>query len=256
MKSIIKMSIQSMIGLLIVAIFWATQASGSECGILQLQTNKSSAVRVQRNTCNEINAISFGTVIYLPAHGRLWLQSKAMMDNRKPYQMICQNRGQKTLELEFSASQSPWLNTQKHLHCSNWTNNKLSCHGQQSNQKGLYCVLSYMKPVAERLAGVERTTSLKMRQLVIVQPEKKISASQKIIQAITPELKLCKTVNQISSPVDLRWLISPTGVAKSIDIRLDGKQLTDQAIRSCVESTLASFPYPLLFKSLDLEVTF
>ena len=67
-------------------------ASGSECGVLKLQVNRSSGVSVKGNKCEELPNISRGTVFDISAKGRLWLKSNPAKPKKNEFQMICQNK--------------------------------------------------------------------------------------------------------------------------------------------------------------------
>ncbi len=234
----------------------STAINAAECGILKLQSNRSSGVTVQKNDCSELPAVSSNSIFELSPKGRLWLKSNEVKANNADFQLICQNKTADSIQIEFSASQSPWLNHSKLNNCSGWTNNKLTCDGNKGEKRGLYCVLSLAK-VAKKSTQVERTTSVKMRGLNSFIETKDIDkhTSQQILAEINPELKLCKELNQYTMDAKISWNVEQNSGKQNINI-ISTSGLNTASLSECVKTVISTFSYPQLSKKISFNSTF
>lgn len=235
-------------GFITILSMFSMHSYATECGVLQLQNNRSSGVTIQGNKCKISPNISMGTVFNVSAKGRLWLKSNPSVSKASSeFQMICQNRTDTPLQLEFSDMLMPWLNQAKLKKCSGWIENKLSCLGQKGEKNGLYCVLSFFKSLkGSQVAQIERTTSVKMRDIQAKQETNNISTSfdkQKILDAIKPELLLCKKLNQISNNMQVGWLVDQTEAKQEIDI-VSTQGVNHFSLFECVKTVVSTFSYP------------
>jgi len=238
-----------------VSLLFSGYVRASECGVMQLEKNRSSGVTVLANNCTEPPYISIGTVFSLSAKGRLWLKSNPSSFQDSEFQMICQNRTGNTLQLEFSEIFTPWLSQTKLNNCSGWINNKLSCEGPQGEKNGMYCVLSIIKPfVGNQSARVERTTSVKMRDinLLLQAQNKDVSIDKnKILESIKAEIKLCKKLNGITENSEASWSVLGTEV-ENLEINSNN----DPVLSECVETVITTFLYPVFSEKVIFKSTF
>lgn len=224
----------------------STTTNASECGILQLQNNRSSGVTVKGNDCSNPSAISSGSIFELSSKGRLWLKSNPTEASNSNFQLICQNKTKSSIQLEFSDTQSPWLNQSTLNNCSGWANNKLTCDGNNGEKKGLYCVLSIAKSTNKKSTQVERTTSVKMRSLIsYVNTENPANdiTKQEILATIIPELKLCKDLNQYTMDAEISWNVEPSTAKQNINI-ISTSGLSTASLSECVKTVVRTFSYP------------
>jgi len=230
------------------AVLFSFNVGASECGILQLQNNRSSGVSVSLNQCDELPNISTGTVFDLAARGRLWLKSTSFDGGENGFQMICQNRTGRSVQLDFSSPFLPWLKLDKLSNCSGWVDNKLSCDGNDGVKHGLHCVLAFYKPVLRsRDEKIERTSSVKMRSLNSIDTghAAEITADDKalLLEALHPELKICKKLNNIFQTVRIDWDVQ---MAHVINFRINapGVQVSADLVE-CLDAIITTMPYPV-----------
>ncbi len=235
--------------IIIVSIFLLTDinVSASECGIFNFQENKSSGVFINENKCSELPYISRGTIVELLPKARLWLKSIPSEEDGSNFQMICQNRSESIIKLEFSEQQSPWLNLSKMNNCKGWVEDKLSCEGDgdKDEKLGVYCVRALIKKSSGKSGSdpVERTTSIKLRGL-------KQSAGvdkNRIQKLLKPELKLCKKLNQVSQTMEIKWTVMPDNKVNEIQVNQTG-EIVNNGLSACAEAVVSAFMYPDFFK--------
>ena len=211
-------------------------AKAKECEGIYLKDSKSSGMLVKKNNCLNLPHLSIGSVIELAPKGRLWLKSIPKNDDRPRHQLICQNRSNASLELNFSDPSSPWLSLLKLGHCADWVNNKLSCNDKSSKKLALYCVLP---PIQEKLNTgtdtVMRTTSVKMRTL---SPPTLSPENKKMLSIIHSELQLCKELSQVSQEMKIEWSVETNKTTHIQSITLD------DALSRCTEAVIRTYPYP------------
>jgi hypothetical protein len=216
----------------------------SECSAFQLQNNRSSGISVKSNKCSELPYISVGTIFDLAPQGRLWLKSSVSEHGEQDLLMICQNRTEQAIQLEFSDPSSPWLSFVKLKNCSGWIDNKLSCDGDNGEKQGIYCVTAFLKPVLKSVSEqTERTSSVKMRV-----PNQSIGSSshldkQQLLEALKPELKLCKRLNEISQDIRVSWVVQMTMV-KMFEVKTP-KISNKYGLSECMKSVVTAISYPM-----------
>lgn len=217
----------------------------SDCGVLQVQINKSSGVSVKANKCKQLPDIALGTIFELSAKGRLWLKSRPSQSADSDFQMICQNRTSNMMQLEYSGNISPWLNLAKLGNCTGWVDNKLSCHGGRGEQNGFFCVLSFYKDRIEDVPKqIERTTSVIMREIKI-KSATEIPPAQvekmKVLQAIKADFKLCKKLTLVTQDVNTKWSVLGTEIQR-VEV-IPALNINDE-FYECIETVIRAFPYP------------
>jgi len=239
-----------------VILLFSFAANASECGVLQLQTSRSSGVSVDSSTCNDPSSISIGTVFNVAAKGRLWLKSIPSEVDAPQFQMICQNRGESTVYLEFSDNLSPWINQSKLNNCTGWVNNILSCGGTAGEKKAVTCVLTYAKSKQSiQSKTVERTTSVKMRSLKSLLQETIVALDkEEILNVIRPELESCKQVNQTQQQIKVSWLVK-NAVVQELDINVGNKQ-KDAILNNCLETVVKTTEYPQSTEAIPFVTIF
>ncbi len=229
-------------------------AVASECGVLQLQSNRSSGIRVKSNKCSELPYISVGTVFELAPQGRLWLKPTAPEHERLSFQMICQNRTEHLIQLEFSNPLSPWLSLAKLKNCSGWVDNKLSCDGNKGQKHGIYCVTAFLKPALSNSEKTQRTSSVKMRTPTQGVGSNLYFDKQKLLAALKPELQLCKQVNEISQDIRVNWIVQMTKV-KMFQV-IAPEMPNKYGLSECMEAVVTAIPYPLFSRTVSFNSIF
>lgn len=229
--------------------------NASDCGVLRLQTNRSIGVTVMENKCDKPLYLSIGSRIEMLERGRLWLKSNPEAVIGSAFQMICQNKTEKNLQLEFSELLTPWLSLSKLNGCSGWINNKLTCEKSNGGSNGLYCVLAYNKPDTQRPSGkIERTTSAKIRGLNLsLQPKDASPNTGNLLDALKHDVKLCKQLNQITTVIKVNWHVDTDSRAKQINIHSAGTNNHD--LTECVKSVISTFQYPEFPEEVTFDLT-
>ena len=249
-------NIKRIICCLMTGVFFlmSYQANALECGVMQLQSNRSSGVSMEMNDCQDQPYVSIGTVFDLSPKGRLWLKSNTSKFKGSEFQMICQNRTMNSLRLEFSDMLLPWLSQSKLSNCTGWVDNKLSCDGINGEKGGVLCALSFIKSdKSTKTKQVERTTSVKMRDIKnLLKAKSVILDKQQILEAIKPELKLCKKINDTKETMTVNWVVQEA-VVSDIELTTSNK-LDKQVLFDCLEAVIRSAMYPkstkeVLFKA-------
>jgi len=259
MKTIVKRRKKQHIFCFIYCLFvFSFEANATECGVLQLQDNRSSGVSVTANKCQEAPYISLGSVFDLSTKGRLWLKSNPSQSANANFQVICQNRTNNTVQLEFSDILLPWLTQAKLKNCSGWVDNKLSCEGSMGEEKGIYCVLAFNKSSSNDQKEPIRTTSVKMRGIGLSNNSDKSpinSDIKKILESIKPELVLCKNLNQISGKSKISWSVDQNSKSPQIDI-ISAKEVEDPLYSECLKTVITSFSYPKFSEKVTFNSDF
>lgn len=234
-------------------------ANSSECGVMQLKTNRSSGITVTANKCTEQSYVSMGTVFNLSSKGRLWLSSNPQEGADTEFQMICQNRSKNDFRLEFSDLASPWLSQESLKNCTGWVKNRLQCDGSNGEKNGVMCVLNITKVnKSNQLKRVQRTTSVKMRaitQLIRSEPVTVVIDKTKIIDTLTPEINLCKKLYQSDQMLTVNWAVQEAK-AKNIKIMLSDKQSASKPLESCVKMVVETTSYPDFSEKTTFLTTF
>ncbi len=226
--------------------------NAGECRGLYVKDSKSSGMIVKKNNCVDSPHLSAGSVVELAPKGRLWLKSVASDSISTKFQLICQNRSNQLLELEFSDNASPWLSLSKLTGCNDWVNNKLSCNGKKENQLALYCVSPPIQQKTVDDSGtIERTTSLKMRSFGKANAQTPVN-QQKVLDTINSELQVCKQLNQTTQTLTIQWTVD-----LDKKVALDWKGISvDSALSSCTEAVITTYPYPTFSEAKTFNATF
>ena len=245
--------------LFISFILASINVNATECGVLQLQSNRSSGVNIKTNKCKEPSFIAVGTVLDLSAKGRLWLKSTSATNTMPEFHMICQNRTEQSVQLEFSGALSPWLNLSKLKDCSHWVDNKLNCAGPNGEKNGVQCVLSFFKSYkGNKSQKIERTTSVKMRGITFPSQSKPSFVpvdKNIIIESIKPELKLCKKLNENNQRSRIAWIVDQNDDQIEIDI-ISTEGISYFGFFDCIQTVISTFSYPSFSKKAEFSVDF
>jgi len=224
-----------------------TDAQAVECEAMQFLKNKSHGVSVLNNLCEANNKMSIGSRFILTPGGRLWL--KAHTDNNIDFQLICQNRAARTVEVEFSNTFSPWITPKGFVRCSDWINHKLSCQNGRATKNDFICAIAVIKsPEYLKVTNLERTTSVKMR--TVNADEKKSSINRlsdselinAVMDVVRSEAGLCRDLYQVKHPVKVSWQLDVLGRIEKLSFANGGH--IEQQFRSCVESVINNLAYP------------
>jgi hypothetical protein len=227
--------------------FAVGNARASECEIVEFLKNKSQAVQLKKNSCPTNNRVSLGTGFVLAPGGRLWLKVDAT--ENADFQLICQNRGEKSVEVKYYSPFLPWIKPEKVVQCDAWINNKLRCSDQKGVKSTFICAIAIIKrPQFLQLTTLERTTSVKMRNMgpETNAPETRLDSKPENIQAVTKaiqsEVNLCRNLYEVNQTINSSWLLNISGQIEKLSFA-DGKFLGEEFL-SCIESVVNGFVYP------------
>lgn len=217
-----------------------------ECESMQLLKSKSQGVRVHNNSCEADDNVSVGSSFILIPGGRLWLKAKDI-DNID-FQLICQNRATREVEVKFSNTVLPWITPTGFAQCSDWKNNRLSCADDSGAENDFICAIAAIKPAEYlKVTNLERTTSVKMRSIMTDKKTKndgleKPDLSNAVVDSIRSEVGLCRDLYQVERTVKVYWILDVLGRIEKLSFANDDH--LDQQFQSCVESIINNFAYP------------
>jgi len=238
----------------------------SACGVVHYLENKSNGVEIAANPCKTNDGIAVGGVFTLIPGGRLWVKSPPGASGKKNFQAICQNRSAGPISLSVDSPDMPWLHPKQLSHCSDWSDNKLSCDGMKGDQSALLCVIAAIEPAPYGSTGaIERTTSVTMRGL----PMRKTPDStgtefdiSRLLDAMRPETELCRGLYQAGYLVKIDWMLDTNGhvtdlkATRDSQYRLEGKGDAEQQFSDCVVDVVNNFPYPKPPQTVFLSARF
>lgn len=250
--------------LAISSLLWCLGAAveaqaADECGVVHYLENKSNGVDVVSNNCKASDSVAVGSKFNLMPGARLWIKSPQNAGSEKQYQAICQNRSQVSVSISLDNAASPWLSPKGLKNCSGWTDNKLSCDGASGEKNGLYCVIAEIEPNVQLAVNtIERTTSVRIRDLKLIKPS---SDASEFITAMQPEAELCRTVYQPNARVKVDWIVDDQGQVINVVPHPEGDVTEDEAAADkgfvdCIVDVVKYYPYPKSSKFVFLSATF
>ncbi len=238
-----------------------TRTIASECGVMQLKSNRSTGVTVKQNKCDTPPYIALGTVVDLSANGRLWLKSNQSPVIGSAFQLICQNKTSGSFQIEFSEMLTPWLNQEKLNNCSGWIDNKLDCKGNMGEKNGLYCVLTFDKAVSKtnkQNQQMERTTSVKIRGVGALTATTKTpddEEKQEIVDTLKSDIALCKQLNKIPTTISVNWIVNNNAEAKKIQVSVKNNT-PNRFLTECIETVINTYQFPLYSTNVSFKSTY
>lgn len=244
-----KRNFRQLINLLIIGCIQSTQSQAwaDECGVLEYEANKSSGVSVTNNQCHLPTEISKGVIIKMTPKSRLWLKSKQSETIASNFQLICQNRTNNQISLEFSGMVSPWLSVEKLNQCTGWIRNRLSCSGTQGEPDGIVCVLAFFeknKVIADQTT-IQRTTSVKMRNIQVLEDREQIKRyKQQLYEEMSLDVQICKQLDNRGRKMNLKWTVEPGGKI-IFNWDKDVQLANTTALISCAKAVVSSVDYPV-----------
>ncbi|GAB4268185.1 MAG: hypothetical protein Kow0065_18640 [Methylomicrobium sp.] len=230
---------KSIIVSMLLSIAAAAQAQTSECSNIQYLDNKSQGVTMTHGACESPDEVALGTVFTLQQGGRLWLKSKANPVSDTDFQIVCQSLSSTPLEVTVSSLFLPWIKPNELQNCSGWVDNRLKCDAADGTRNVFFCAIAAIKqvePTADQQLAM--TTSVKMRTISAYEEQRNID---KVAEAMTPEIKLCRTLFHIENDVTVGWSVDAEGHAQ--DITLTPSQAGDERFSNCIESVVKSFDF-------------
>lgn len=238
------------------------QAAVEECGVVHFLENKSNGVEVLSNNCKAKGKVAVGSRFNLMPGARLWIKSPHSAGSEKQYHAICQNRSLASLSINLDNAASPWLSPKGLKNCNGWTDNKLSCDGENGEKNALYCVIAEIDPNVYLAANaVERTTSVNLRTPPLLTPQIEAPSAravtfekENLITAMRPEAELCRNVYQPDHRVKVEWIVDEQGQVINVAPHLEGDVTQDEVVADkgfvdCVVDVVKYFPYPKPSKS-------
>ncbi len=230
-----------------VMAFVVGKARASECEIVQFLNNKSQAIQVKRNSCLSNDKVSLGTSFVISSGGRLWLKVNATEET--DFQLICQNRGVKAVQVKYYSPFLPWIKPEGVGKCDAWVNNKLSCDEKNGAKNTFICAIAVIKrPEYLQVTTLERTTSVKMRNMGQVNQnmemklETKPANIQAVTKAIQSEVNLCRNLYNVNQAVNASWELDTSGRVARLSV--ENSNLLRAEFLSCIESAVQGFAYP------------
>ncbi len=235
-------------------VFADAQASG--CENMQFLKEKSQGVSVQNNLCEIDDKVSVGASFILIPSGRLWLKAQAA--DSTDFQLICQNRAARVVDVKFSNTASPWITPKGFAQCSDWINNKLSCADDSGTKDEFICAIAVIKPPEYlKVTSLERTTSVKMRTVNSGAIKSDIGGLaepgliKEVADIIRLEVGLCRDLYQVKHAIKAFWTLDIIGridrLSFATDIHLE------QQFRSCIESVINNLAYPEFTESVTFS---
>jgi hypothetical protein len=233
--------------LFFITVLVIADVQAVDCETMKLLKSKSQGVRVQNNVCDVDDRVSVGSRFILVPGGRLWLKAQTT-DNRN-FQLICQNRAGREVEVKYLNKFLPWIMPTGFSQCSGWINNKLSCEDGLGTKNDFICAIAAIKPPEYlKVTSLERTTSVKMRTF-----KKNINKSTTVGVAtselinimagdIRSEVGLCRNLYQVEWYVKATWVLGTLGSIEKLSFT--NTENFDHQFRSCVESVIYNFSYP------------
>ena len=248
MKSELVKSTKQLKNMLIRLFFLATalvivDAQAVECATMQFLKNKSQGISVKNNLCGVEDKVSVGSIFTMIPGARLWLKSQSA-DNTG-FQLICQNRTTRPVEVKFSNTVSPWIVPKGFSQCSQWINNKLSCIDDDSTANDFICATAVIEaPEYIKVSSLERTTSVKMRSFNpdeinrLTKPE----LINMVEGSIHSEVGLCRDLYRTKLVGKVTWTLDK--IRRIEKLSFANTDNLDQQFHSCVESVIHNFSYP------------
>lgn len=227
----------------------------SSCGLMSLLINKTTAVRILDNECEDEQNLAKGTTIAVYPGSRLWLKSQSQALYASDFQIICQNPSTDSVHVSISGRFPPWFRVALEEQCGSWVDNKLTCYEQVSNKKSFFCAISYSKKKNAGGDAYGRSASVKIRSLNAAKHESTdVKMEQFNIDDIQHDISLCKQLYGIPGPIRVQWEIVPDGLKHRTNILKTNGYNSD--FNDCVYDVLESYPYNNLRETLVMESTF
>lgn len=231
--------------LIVVAVLGSAATHAEICGLMEVQENKSTAITVKQNVCPGNRYIARGSTITMLPGSRLWLKSNPSVSREFPFQLICQNMSDRSMDAKIADLFPPWLVPDKAGLCTGWIDNKLSCQNAARNRSIFFCALSSGSGAENQRESTANTLSVKIRSLSETthagRDKDRETRQGNDKEAVMEEMKLCKTVNNIVKTNHFTWRIEPAGTNYRVDIIDSTTQ--NGAYFECVKSVLEYFPY-------------
>jgi hypothetical protein len=244
---------------LLVAVLVIVDAQADECTTMQFLKNKSQGISVQNNLCEVEDKVSVGSVFIMIPGARLWLKSQSA--GNSGFQLICQNRVTRAVEVKFSNTVSPWIAPKGFAQCSHWINNKLSCADDRSTTNNFICATAVIQaPEYLKVSSLERTTSVKMRSINsdVKKPEISRLTEPELINAVVgyirSEVELCRDLYRVEHAVNVTWALDSMHRIGKLSFA-NGNEF-EQQFRSCAESVINNFSYPNFNEAVAFSLEF
>lgn len=242
--------------LLTNALFILVYAHGvlaDTCGVLHYLASKSNGVTVSGNACQSTDKIALGAEFNLMPGARLWFKTLAGSDADK-IQGICQSRSTNPLSISVDSSQQPWIKPNNVIGCTAWDSNKMQCADHKGTAGALTCVLAAAVPEAHTKGPEERTTSVRMRSLLLDDVAKSNGSAldsdkqDQIISALQTEADLCRAITPGAGTVDITWMVDKHGKVAQIktyaNSNVSSVQISNQQLTECITAVIKDFIYP------------
>ncbi len=237
-----------------------------ECGVLRYLANKSSGITVFGNSCGEVGYIALGSEFNLMPGARLWFKSQMGAEAKKT-QGICQNRSAKSIRVSVNSVNPPWIKPSGLAKCSSWTDDKMDCIISKGGQNALSCVIATVDSEQRPNDPEERTTSVRMRSLPMIDESDKTELPQngeetgkeQIVLAMQPDIDLCRAVNGADAPVKVDWQVETNGRANTVISVVDesgAQNDADKLFIDCLTAVIKDFSYPQASQAIWLSNQF
>ena len=227
--------------LLVLMALLSSIVQAGECGLMQLMENKSRGIDGLSGDCAKPSGLTVGDSIALTPKGRVWLKV-AKTATASGFQMICQNRSEKIVNIKITQAVLPWLAPQGLGECQVLGEKKLNCKSAEGKGGAFVCAIAALKsPTSGKTKKIERTSSVKMRSIFALQAKIQSVDTKEIISQIKPEVELCRSLYPTDAPINVSWIVGDDARAKSFSIELTGDNL-HQELSDCIESVVITVP--------------
>ena len=116
----------------------------------------------------------------------------------------------------------------------------------------LKAIASIKNPTFVKVKQVERTTSVKMRKVYIVEEDP--AEFKDVIEFIKPEIRLCRELHPSKLPIAVQWSVNAEGKVSNVVVNHPQKG-QGQQLSECVRTVVNHFAYPLLVNNSSFSHT-
>lgn len=232
---------------------YAQGIKADDCGVLHYLATKSNGVTVTGNACKTSDKIALGAEFNLTPGARLWFKTLAGSDVDKT-QGICQSRSTNPISITVDSNKQPWIKPNNVIGCSSWDSNKMQCADNNGAAGALTCVLAAAVPEAHAKGPEERTTSVRMRSLLLDDVAKNNGSAldsdkqDQIISALQTEADLCRAITPGAGTVDITWMVDMHGKVAQIKTyassNVSSVQNSNKQLTECITAVIKDFTYP------------
>jgi len=213
------------------------QINAEPCHLVDFLEERSSGTSILTSPCQTTSHLGLGSTIKVYPNGRVWLKGSTLSDTHTSIQLICQNNGNTPVLLDISSPLAPWISPRHLVHCNAWSEQYFSCYDNNMESPVFMCALAFIQQNIPGNHSIERTTSVKMRNIEV---EKKTEHIERIISDIKPEIALCLKLLKLTKN---KWSINAAYHKKIIELVIYQPTI-NTTLNACLSSIDKSIDYP------------